>query len=239
MVHQHHHEQGIPVRVGVDDGRQFIGDTRPAKATREIGGDTATAQVFEVDLRDSTPGAQMHQDLLGRVVQSRHLGRAIGSDEHGASALGPLREDGHEIHRAAIAPVQVLQDENDGTLDRNRLQQPRELAGHSLRGCFGVPAAQPLHVRLRLERGHLSQPARGSRAKGSHQPVSHRTLAHPLQGLQHRHVGLPLAVLLDALTVSDQRVLWGSPNGVEKCFDERALADSGLSLNEDDLTLAG
>ena len=63
--------------------------------------------------------------------------------------------------------------------------------------------------------------------------------AQSRQGLENRQVRLAPAVLLDALSVSDQGGLVREPQGVQEGFDENALADPGLAFDEGDLAAAG
>ena len=100
-------------------------------------------------------------------------------------------------------------------------------------------APGPPRVRGRVKRGHPRQPARGDGAQRGEQPVAGRSVAQPLQGLQGRHVGLPLAVLLHALAISDQDAVGRRPQRVQEGLDDRGLADAGLALHEHHLALAG
>ena len=240
IVHQHDHEQGIAVRVGVDDGGDVtVHSSTPLKRRSRYAATSFLAQVLERDLGAPAPRAQRGQHLLDGMIEHRRQGRPVRPQQHRLRALRPLREHRDDVDRALIAPVQILQDEHQRVIDRDRLHQAGELAQHPLRRRVGVPAPQPLAVHGPLQRRHLRQPARGDRAQGGQRPVAGRPVAQPLQGLQHRHVGLSLAVLLDALPVSDQDGGGGGSHRADEGLDERALADPRFALDEDDLPLAG
>src|SRR4029079_15925795 len=65
-----------------------------------------------------------------------------------------------------------------------------------------------------------------------------RPAPHPRERLEHGHVRLARAVLLDALSVRDQHVIARAEAGQER-FHERRLADPGLAGDEDELAPTG
>ena len=223
----------------VDDGGDVVVYHRAAETILQICPHVAPAQILERDLPALTVHAQRRHDVGERVVEHRRLRRPIGTQEHDSRPLGPLREHRYEIHRALVAPVQVLQDQYQRAIDGDRLHQARELTQHAVGRRVDVPAPGLSRVGGRVKRGHPRQPARSDGAQRGEQPVSGRSVAQPLQGLQGRHVGLPLAVLLHALAIADQDAVGRRPQRVQERLDDRGLADAGFALHEHHLALAG
>ena len=126
----------------------------------------APAQVLERDLPALTVRAQRRHDLGERVVEHRRLRRPIGAQEHDSRPLGPLREHRDEIHRALVAPVQVLQDQHQRAIDRDRLHQARELTQHAVGRRVGVPAPRAA-PRRRASEARASAPASSGRRRAA------------------------------------------------------------------------
>ena len=154
IVHEHGHEQGTPVRVGVNDGGDVTVHCHAAEAALEVRGDIIPGQVLERDLGVPAPRAQRGQHLLDGMVEHGRQGRPVRPQQHRLRALRPLREHRDDVDRALIAPVQIFQDEHQRVIDRDRLHQAGEFAQHPLRRRVGVPAPEPLAVHGPLEGRH-------------------------------------------------------------------------------------
>jgi hypothetical protein len=84
--------------------------------------------------------------------------------------------------------------------------------------------------------GDLHVPAWRDTPEERDQGGAERGAEAKFERLQHRHVGLALPVLLDALPAEDPDVGATQSGGSEEFFRERCLADPCLTRDEDDLS---
>ena len=90
-----------------------------------------------------------------RVRLHGDLGWSIDADDEEARRLAALSEQGEQVDRGRIAPLQVVEDEHEGDVGGQRLGQGGELAHHALgAGCpqraaegFRLVGDQPRHLR--------------------------------------------------------------------------------------------
>ena len=78
-----------------------------------------------------------------------------------------------------------------------------------------------------------SDPGRSALGEHRDELLAAGLAAHPVESLEHRHVGLAGTVLLDALAAGDADSFVLRRPG-EKRFDERGLAEAGVTGHEHD-----
>jgi hypothetical protein len=136
---------------------------------------------------------------------------------------------------SSVAPVQVLQPQDDRPRGRHCFKCLRQLAQHALRrGARDIDGwlcavAEPWHLR---------QPRRGEGFQVDRELVDTDLGAEALHGLEDRQVGLAGAVELDALGVAD-RCAGRCGGRRHEGSDQAGLADAGLAGHEHDLPAAG
>ena len=162
------------------------------------------------------------------------VGRPVGAEQEEARALGAQSERRNQVDRRRIAPLEVVEPENQRALRGERLDGVAHLAQHALAIRAGDAREKPFALRLREERRHLREPRRGVATEHVEHPIPAGTAAHRRQRLQHRKVRLPGSVVLDALPAGDAKLVAGRGGG-EEMAGQRGLADSRLAGEEHDL----
>jgi hypothetical protein len=97
--------------------------------------------------RETTEGellAAPARTQLGRespqwVATEDDIGRPVGGEQHQPTRFRPLRDVREHVERRRVAPVQILQDENDDTLRGDRFDRAAEQADRA----FGHDTAGP------------------------------------------------------------------------------------------------
>ena len=135
-----------------------------------------------------------------------------------------------------VAPVQVLEHEDDGRCGRHRLEEGADLPEHALGRRRQHGAMEPGRLGLGQEPRDLHVPARRDTPEERDQGGAGRGAEAPLERLQDGHVWLALPVLLDALPAEHPHIGTMQRGGSEELLRERRLADARLTRDEDDLS---
>ncbi len=174
-----------------------------AEAPREVSVDGVRAEVVQNHRRRLASSDELACHLSDRVA-TRHLGGSIGADQEESRGLAAAREEGHELGRRRIRPLQVVEDDDHWGVGAQCIE------------CFGqLTQRAPLcrTARPLLELGqplganqsrHLRQP--GWRVLGEDVDRSGRVrpATQVADGVEHRKIGLPTSVLFDARAAADQ-----------------------------------
>ena len=151
--------------------------------------------------------------------------------------MGPSAAPGDVADRldgGRIAHVQVFEDEHHGLLTAEDLQRLRQLSQHAGPRGPGEAGGERLDLRRAQERRELSEPGRRVPTEDFPRHTALGPAAHLVQRLDHGQVCLALAVLLHALSPTDDR----APQRAHEPLDERGLADPRIAGQEHDLSLA-
>ena len=138
---------------------------------------------------------------------------------------------------AASLHCTILENQDEGSVGRQRLDQLRHLAQHALSRGPEELALQRVSVARVEEPRHLHEPGGRVSAQERDEPIGRAPAAEPGEGVKHREVRLARAVRLDALSLRDPHARIGR-HAVEEGVDDRRLADAGLARQERDLTSA-
>ena len=129
----------------------------------------------------------------------QHLDGPIGPQNEqprGAQPAGQIRQ---QVQRGIVAPVQILQHQQERAADRQHLDRLGQLPQHALLGGPHDPALHRLERRRTEQRGHLGEPRGGLLFQHRQQRRSLGFSTQPAQRLQDRQVGFARAVVLDTL----------------------------------------
>ena len=171
-------------------------------------------------------------DRTERMAAERHLDRSIGPDHEEPRRIAPLRQRRHEVERRVIAPMQILQQQ-----DQRRRQggdERRDVAQHTLARAGAEPALERLALGRLDHPGDLHEPGRRMATQHVHDRTPAAGRAETSERLEDRQVRLAGAVLLDALPASDQGDR-GIDGPLHEPVDEGRLADAGFADDEDDV----
>ena len=150
-------------------------------------------------------------------------------------ALGEIEE---EIGGGVVAPVEILEEQNDGGLAGRRLQEGPDFPQHALGRRRHHGGLEALRLAFREEPGDLDVPAGSDALEQSNERLALWRTEETLECFQHRHVGLALSVLLDALSLQDVDVGARPRERAEEFFAECGLADARLTGDEGKLPFA-
>ncbi len=178
---------------------------------------------------------EVRLDRAQRVSPAVQLRRPVAAHHQQAGRLGPAGQEGDEIERRVVAPVEVLEDEHAGSVGRPRLEPGRQLPQHPrLRDRRRLVRLRRCGVARRPEPGNLCAPCRRvAREQVAELGRLGLGAAEAADCLQDRQVRLPDPVLLDALPAPhpEAAVALGA---LHERFEEGGLSDPRLSGHEDD-----
>ena len=212
------------------DGWELVG----GETKREIPLHVRLGERPESELARMTARQQTSPGRSERMPADDDVGRPVGAEEEEARWLFAHRERRKQVDRRRVAPLEIVEPENQRTLRGERLHGIAHLAQHPLAIRAGDASEKPLVLHLREERRHLGEPGRRVPTEDVENPIPAGTAAHRRQRLQDRQVGLSGSVLLDALPAGDAKLVAGGGGG-EEVAGQRRLADSRLSGEEQDL----
>ena len=182
-------------------------------------------------------GAQRLLDLPDGVVVRGGFDGTERPENEEAGGIATLRQKRQQIGGRIVAPVQVLEYEDDGRAGCPGLEERSDLAQHAFRRCAHHRArgSQPARRRTRArESARTSRvPSAGIAEPAARPPGrSAHARAPPARACRAR------AVRVAGCTGPAGRGGLGPHRrGAEELFQERCLADTGLARDEDELTL--
>lgn len=163
--------------------------------------------------------------------------RAVGRKHQHVRRCPAVRDGRERVEGRAVAPVQILQHEEQRRRRAHRVDPARELAHHALAGGAEESLAQRRFLVGGEQRRQLREPRRRVHAEAVDGRVARRSGREPLQRLEQRPVRLVDADHLAALGARDHQI--GVAVGLrEKRVDECRLADAGVTGEEADGALA-
>ena len=89
-------------------------------------------QVLEWKLSREPMRLKLPLDGFQRMIAKHHVDRSIGPNHDQPRRIPAPRQIGHEVHRRVVAPVQILEDQDQGQFRRHRLDGVGNLAQHPL-----------------------------------------------------------------------------------------------------------
>ena len=171
---------------------------------------------------------------MQRVRLEHHVHRAIRPQHQQLRRLAPLRQDGQEVHRRPITPLQVFQHEYQRRIGCQHVERLREFAPHAGRGRPGHLVLQPLEFRRADQPRQLHQPQGGILPQHCQEGVPRRTVGQLPQGLEERQVRFALPIVLDALAPPGPHTAPCGQVGQE-AIDHRRLANPHVATDQDEL----
>jgi hypothetical protein len=237
VVGDGHHEQRIALGAPVDDASQLRREGDGRKPLEEVLADVGLAE--EQERQQMGPAAPL--EIEGRI-RDREVGvdrrpGPVRADQEQSRRRLPPRDQGDQVERGRVTPVEVLEDDNERSLARPRLEQLGHLAQHPLRGGAQQLALERLAIRGVEEPRHLREPRRRPSPQERDRATARVLAAEARQGVEHRQIGFPGPVHLDALPLCDRDArIRGDPR--EERVQQRRAPDAGLARDEDDLPVA-
>jgi hypothetical protein len=236
-----HDEKGIAVAAGVDLSGEAShhGGELPSdgEAPDEILFHGGFAETVQGQLPAQPVKLKLLLDRLERMLLGQHLHRAIGTKHQEARPLRTPSEERQPVHRRHVAPVQVLEPQDQWRVETEHLHGLGQLAEHALLHGSLRSALEPPQLPGADEGRHLDQPGWRVLGEDPDDGVAAGFPAEPGQRIEDRQVGFSRAVVVDALPPTDPDRGGRRRLGQER-LDHRRLADPGLARNEDDLLLA-
>ncbi len=131
--------------------------------------------------------------------------------------------------------MDVLEEDRRRVVGGEGLEHLDDLAQHAVSRDAEHPCLEHLELGGVDEPGHLGEPGRRPGAKRVDEPCAVGSSAEPPESLEHGHVRLAGAAVLDALAPPDRH---GRVEAREERPDERGLADARLAAHEHEPPLA-
>jgi hypothetical protein len=231
-----HEEERMTLRAAVERARERRRQRMAGEARVEVTTDRFGIEVGEHDLAAQAARREIELDRA-QLLAGMDVGRAAGEQEEQACRLAPPGEQRHEVERRGIAPVQVLEQEHERRLVRERLERLGHLAQHALARRAEQLAREALAPGGVAQRGQLHEPGGRVAREPGLDARSMGTAAEPAQRVEHGQIRLALAEGLEALAARDQSHA-AALDLAQARLDERGLADSGRAAHEHDAALA-
>ena len=210
----------------------------PGEPGLEILGDRIFIEIFQRKLVTQPMGLKFAFYTFQRVVTNDYIHRSIGADDHKARKILTSRQIGDQLKCGVIAPMQILQNQQQGRFRGKGLNGLSHFAKHPLTGCSGNLRSQRFSLRLRHQGGHLRQPGGRLLSQYVEHPGSIRGTAKPGKSIENRQIGFSRTILLQALP-SRHTESRDSNRLFQEGLDNRGLPDSRFPGNEDGLTISG
>ncbi len=197
------------------------------RAPGEIGRDLALGERIEHDLFAQSVQAELVPQRAERVIERDHLGQSEARQPHESSRASPTCDVVDELRCRAIAPVQVLGDEQQRAICRVAVEELAHFAQHAL-GMDSDQLTQQRFADFRCaEPGQLQQPGRRD---GAQQRCDGVVVPAKLgQCLEHGVVRLAGAEALHAIAARTGHVAQAG----DEMLDQGGLADAGLASHPD------
>ena len=191
------------------------------------------AQKRQGDVLTLPPHPQLLDEGPQRMSRHDDVDGAIASDHEQARRLLPPPEHRQQIEGRMVAPVEVLEHQQNGRRGRQRLQGLGHLAQHPL---VGDPERRGGR-RLAVDPRQLRQPCRSVAPENTDDPLGPGFAQQSPERFEDRQIRLRRAVVFEARTARD-RQLRLERGARQQCVDHRRLADTGLTGKEHELALA-
>ena len=228
---------GLPSVRRVDDVGELAGERAVREPLAQIVGDRRLAEQRERQLLGAPPRLELARELPDGALGQGGLDGAIGADQEQPSGLLPPGDQREQVDGRRVAPVQVLENQHEGGVGRQRLDQLRHLAQHALARGPEELALQRVSVARVEEPRHLHEPGGRVSAQERDEPIARAPAAEPGESVQHGQIRLARPVRLDALPLRDPHARIGG-DALEEGLDDRGLADARLAGQERDLASA-
>jgi hypothetical protein len=227
MVDERHDEQGISLATIDKETEQRVGESGLPEPRRQVARDVGFREAVEQELASLSLPQQLALDGRARMPVYDRVGRPQRAQDQQARRLATLGENGEQIERGVVAPLEILEDQHEGGLGAQRCHADRKLVERVLVGARGGAGD------ARREPQHPQKPARRVLAERCLRRLSFRAATDRGHDLEDGQVGLAAPVLLDALAAPDARLGTRRASQVfERGVDEGRLPDSGLARDE-------
>ena len=240
-----HHEQWMAFSAPMHDRRELsdgwhCGCIR--EASRQVFADCRFRQAGQGQLQALPARFKFLLHRLERMIACVHFHGTEGSQDHETSGFTTLRDEGHQIQRRVITPMQVFKHQHQWPRRAQHLKCLGHLAQHALARRAERAPCQACQ-RCAVQHGwKLHQPGRCVLFKHVDEGVVILLACQTAERVEHRHIGFARAVLFDALATSDTRRR-GVRHSVEqrtaKAIHNRGLANAGLASDKHHLAGAG
>jgi hypothetical protein len=133
------------------------------------------------------------------MVATADVRRPIRREDQDARRLGVQCQRREQIDGRRVAPVKVVEPQDQRTLGGERHGGVAQLAHHPLAIRAPAAHAQTLALRRRQQRRHVRDPRRRVPAEHGDDAIGAGAVAHHAERLQDRKIRLTGSVVLDAL----------------------------------------
>src|SRR5262249_32799409 len=157
-----------------------------SKPHRQVFVESVLAERTYRDLDAETSDPERELELVDRMALGGRLVRPVRADHEDPSGLASPGKRVEEIDRRGIAPVQILDHEQERHGGGDRVDRVDELAEHPLGRCAGDPATQRIELAVWDERRHLSEPQRSVAGEDGYEIPSAFAATEPREGLEDR-----------------------------------------------------
>ena len=219
----------------VQRARDAVTERLRREATREPGRDVLHRQRAELHLRAAFALEQAFAHGEERMVVGERLRPVRHDDEElrAGRASGELEE---RVDGGGVAPLQILEHENERLLRGERLHGFGELEQAAFPARYGRASTQALDGRVVHPPRKLQQPAGRATRQRRDDVVTPRLVAQPAQQVEDRRTAFAAPVQLQCLTARAADAV--GAESVEELVEERRFSRAGFARDQDDLTLA-
>ncbi len=241
------HHQSMLVEQPIDDRREpqrvatarVVQHARDAaterlrrETAREPGRDGLHAQRTELQVRAAFALEQARSDGAERILVGERLRPVRRDDEElrTCRASGEMKE---RVDGRGVAPLQILEDENERLPGGERLHGFGELEQPAFPARHGGPSAQALDGGVVHLPRKLEQPAGRAARQRCDDVVAARLVAQPAQQVEDRGTAFARAVHLECLTARAADAV--GAEAIEEMIEKRCLAGAGFAGDEDHL----
>jgi hypothetical protein len=130
----------------VQDLRQACRPRQGPKALRQIHRDGRFGESIEDQVRTLAVVPQLRDHATQRMGLDQHVDGAIGTEDQHARRIRPAGHIGHPGQGGVVAPVEIFQDQYQGTFGGEHVQSFGEFAQHAClaRLAYGALECLPL-----------------------------------------------------------------------------------------------
>ncbi len=237
LVHHAGHEERVAVGAAVEPDRQPVGERRAREARREERGRRLGRQQAERQLAAPATNPQLARERADRMLVHDGVGGPVRAEHHETSGVGPPGDVRQQVDGGMVAPVQVLEHDDQRTVRRQRLERVGHDAEHAIRGRYADPPLELLAFARREHARQLQQPFGGELAQAGHERSAVGAAAETAEALEDGQERLARAVLRHALSARDPRSRGGVAchAACDTRVEQGRLPDPGLAAHEHDL----
>ena len=219
-------------RVALAALEQAVGEVvggRRVEDRGDLGGELVAAEALQPEPVDAGRALELGQQRPQRMAPVQLVG-AVGDDQRQRLRARAAHEEGQEVARGLVGPVQVLEHQHDGLDAAEPLDQRQQRLEHAR-----LVAAVAV-LRGGVRRAELRHQLRERGARGGRQPVGDvgaalgQLAGDRAQRVDQRRVRDRGAAQLQA--VADEHARAGVAGAGFELGDEPALADAGLAGDE-------